>query len=201
MALALPAPEIAWPIFVVLVLEWVVWPVVMSFLPNAPQCPICKNPFRWSEIDAPGSADKNVFLIDLDNSKLTRLAEPKERIFRISCSPDGNYAVARNIDGNKLMLYEFSTQKWSDLLSHNVGMEQWSADSKYVFFDTGTGAEQAIYRIRLTDHKLEQVASLQNFRRTVLPWVSWMGLTPDGSPPLMRDIGSQEVYALDFDAP
>jgi hypothetical protein len=36
MALALPAPEIAWPIFVVLVLEWVVWPVAMQFLPNAP---------------------------------------------------------------------------------------------------------------------------------------------------------------------
>jgi hypothetical protein len=27
------------------------------------------------------------------------------------------------------------------------------------------------------------------------------GLTPDGSPLLMRDIGSQEVYALDFEAP
>lgn len=58
MALALPAPEIAWPIFVVLVLEWFVWPVVMSFLPNAPQCPICKNPFRWSEIDAGASRSR-----------------------------------------------------------------------------------------------------------------------------------------------
>ena len=32
-ALALPVPEIAWPIFVVLVLEWVVWPVALAFLP------------------------------------------------------------------------------------------------------------------------------------------------------------------------
>jgi hypothetical protein len=45
------------------------------------------------------------------------------------------------------------------------------------------------------------VADLQNFRRAVDPWVSWMGLTPDGSPLLTRDIGSQEVYALDFEAP
>jgi hypothetical protein len=51
----LPAPEIAWPIFVVLVLEWVVWPVAMVFLPNAPRCPICKNPFQWGEIDTAGS--------------------------------------------------------------------------------------------------------------------------------------------------
>ena len=148
-----------------------------------------------------GSADNTVFLIDLDTSKLTRLTEPQERIFGITCSPDGSYAVARNVDGSKLILYEFSTQKWSYLLNHNVGMAHWSTDSKYVYFDTGTSAEQAIYRVRLTDHKLEPVASLKNFRRTVLPWISWMGLTPDGSPLLMRDAGSQEVYALDFDAP
>jgi hypothetical protein len=54
MALPLPAPEIAWPIFVVLVLEWMVWPVAMAFLPNAPRCPICKKLFQWSEIDTGG---------------------------------------------------------------------------------------------------------------------------------------------------
>jgi hypothetical protein len=58
MALALPAPEIAWPIFVVLVLEWVVWPVAMQYLPNAPRCPICKNSFRWSEIDTGDSRSR-----------------------------------------------------------------------------------------------------------------------------------------------
>ena len=58
MALALPAPEIAWPIFVVLVLEWVVWPVAVAFLPDAPRCPICKNSFRWTEIDTVGSRSR-----------------------------------------------------------------------------------------------------------------------------------------------
>jgi hypothetical protein len=58
MALALPAPEIAWPIFVVLVLEWVVWPVAVAFLPDAPRCPICKSSFRWTEIDTGGSRSR-----------------------------------------------------------------------------------------------------------------------------------------------
>jgi hypothetical protein len=57
-ALALPAPEIAWPIFVVLVLEWAVWPVAMQFLPDAPRCPICKSSFRWTEIDVGGSRSR-----------------------------------------------------------------------------------------------------------------------------------------------
>ena len=29
----------------------------------------------------------------------------------------------------------------------------------------------------------------------------WSGLTPDGAPLLLRDIGTQEVYALDFEEP
>jgi hypothetical protein len=45
------------------------------------------------------------------------------------------------------------------------------------------------------------VASLKEFRRVVTPWISWSGITPDGAPLLMRDIGTQEVYALDFEAP
>jgi len=58
MSLALPAPEIAWPIFVVVVLEWVVWPVALQFLPNEPRCPICTSSFRWGEIDTGGSQSR-----------------------------------------------------------------------------------------------------------------------------------------------
>jgi hypothetical protein len=40
---------------------------------------------------------------------------------------------------------------------------------------------------------------LKDFRRVVIPWNTWFGLAPDGSPLLMRDIGTQEVYALDLE--
>jgi hypothetical protein len=53
----------------------------------------------------------------------------------------------------------------------------------------------------IADENTERIVTLENFRRVVQPWVSWMGLPPDGSPLLLRDIGSQEVYALDFEAP
>jgi len=48
---------------------------------------------------------------------------------------------------------------------------------------------------------METVASLKNLRRVILPFQAWMGLTPEGSPLLMRDTGTQEVYALDFEQP
>jgi hypothetical protein len=49
--------------------------------------------------------------------------------------------------------------------------------------------------------KAERIVDLHDFRRVVEAWLSWIGVTPDGSPLLMRDTGSQEVYALDFEEP
>ena len=116
-------------------------------------------------------------------------------------SPVGNYAVALTQDGQRLMLFDFAANKWSELSNIGVGYTQWSRDGQFVYFDTGSSQDPAIYRIRVADHKLERICSLKDFRRALSYWTAWMGLTPDGSPLLMRDTGTQEVYALDFHVP
>jgi Tol biopolymer transport system component len=99
------------------------------------------------------------------------------------------------------MLFDFAANKWSELSNIGVGTTQWSRDGQYVYFDNGSSENPAVYRVRVADHKVEQVCSLKGFRRALSYWVAWMGLTPDGAPLLMRDTGSQEVYALDFHVP
>jgi hypothetical protein len=54
-------------------------------------------------------------------------------------------------------------------------------------------------RVRIRDHKVERVADLKNFRQAGFYNV-WLGLAPDYSPLLLRDIGTQEIYALDWQA-
>ena len=39
-------------VFLVVILEWIVWPFAVSFLGDEPKCPLCKNPFSWREINA-----------------------------------------------------------------------------------------------------------------------------------------------------
>ena len=150
-------------------------------------------------IDGPTRHSKTR-LMDMKTSKITVIPD-SDGLFLPRCSPDGRYMTAATRDGTKLRLYEFATGTWSDLVTRDIGFPQWSFDGQYIYFDTGSSKELAIYRVRVADRNLERVAALGDFRRVVEPWVSWMGLTPDGSPLLIRDIGSQEVYALDFEEP
>ena len=141
-----------------------------------------------------------ISFVDVKTMKVTHVPSGEASV-GATLSPDGRYIAAAPIDGQKLMIYDVAAQKWSELAKQNVNAIRWSYDSHYVYFDTQSNADPAVYRVRVSDHKLETVASLKNLRRVILPFWAWMGLTPDGSPLLMRDTGTQEVYALDFEEP
>jgi hypothetical protein len=51
-----------------------------------------------------------------------------------------------------------------------------------------------------TGSNLERVAGLNNLRQTGY-FNFWLGLAPDDSPLLLRDIGTKEMYGLDLLAP
>jgi serine/threonine protein kinase/Tol biopolymer transport system component len=97
----------------------------------------------------------------------------------------------------KLMVFDFKTQKWSDLLSAPVVNWATSPDFRYLYYTTG-GTEPTAMRLRLLDHKVETIASLKALIR-VTDWLDWntqVSVAPDGSAVFTRDIGNQEIYAL-----
>jgi Tol biopolymer transport system component len=82
---------------------------------------------------------------DLNTLKVSTLPDSHE-LYWPALSPDGRYVVATTVDGQKLMLFDSASQKWSELTKASIGFTQWSADNKYVYFDTGFGANPAVYR-------------------------------------------------------
>jgi hypothetical protein len=54
--------------------------------------------------------------------------------------------------------------------------------------------------VRITDRTVQQVADLTNLPTTgnVGPWV---GLDSNDAPLVLKDTGSQDVYALDWEGP
>jgi hypothetical protein len=65
-----------------------------------------------------------------------------------------------------------------------------------------TGASSPGFsRLRLPDMRIETVVNTQEIRRYHGEFGPWTGMAPDGSPLLVRDISSEEVYSLDLHLP
>jgi eukaryotic-like serine/threonine-protein kinase len=114
-------------------------------------------------------------------------------------SPDGRYVSAFSADSKTLLLFDFHTKKWSELASGSLSWLNWSHDGQYVYVLDFRG-KNAVVRIRVSDHKAEQVADLKNLV-TAGRYGGSLALTPDDSPLLLRDTGSQDVYSVDWEAP
>jgi len=105
--------------------------------------------------------------------------------------------VAANEEFTKLLTFDFKTQKWSNLVAGNIVNWNMSPDRQYVYFATG-GAEPAVQRLRFSDRQVETITSLKDLRRVVdkVEKSTQINVAPDGSPVFTRDIGTQEIYAL-----
>ena len=114
-------------------------------------------------------------------------------------SPDGRYILGMNIDSSKLFLFDFELQKWSALGEGVFAYPAWSNDGKYVYSMDLRG-KGAVLRIRLSDSMVEQVVDLKNFI-SVGGFGTTLALTSDDSPLLLRNVGTHDVYALDWEAP
>jgi eukaryotic-like serine/threonine-protein kinase len=110
--------------------------------------------------------------------------------------------IASGDSYTKFLYFDFKSQKWSELLSGNFVNWSISPDGKYLYFATG-GAEPQAKRVRLSEGKVEPITSLAGLRRVVdaVEGGTQMGLAPDGSIVFTRDIGTQEIYALNVKWP
>jgi Tol biopolymer transport system component/DNA-binding winged helix-turn-helix (wHTH) protein len=114
-------------------------------------------------------------------------------------SPDGRYLSAVTQDSRTLRLYDMQTQQWTNLADVGVNDVIWSPDSRYIYFDTLFGGDPTLYRIPIKSRKLERWADLRGFPRGGF-YGPWLGITPDGSPILLKDTSIEEIYRLDLKA-
>ena len=137
-------------------------------------------------------------VFNLATHQITTLPESQGK-FSPRWSPDGRYICALSADLTRLLVFDFQTQKWSELAKGNVGFPSWSKDGQYLQLLDLTG-KTSVIRIRLKDAKMERIVDLKDFSQTGY-WGVWLGIAPDDSPLLLRDTGTQDVYSLDWQEP
>ena len=104
---------------------------------------------------------------------------------------------------SKFTLYNLKTNGWSDwpIEPEPRAVSRWgvSPDHQYLYYAT-SGTEPELMRVRVGENRAQAVASLKDFDFAMFIQFNggdlWISFTPDGSPLLLRDAGSQEIYAL-----
>jgi Tol biopolymer transport system component len=150
-----------------------------------------------------GSPDSSIRVLDLNTHQVTELPGSKG-IFSPRWSPDGRYVAALTSPDVELMLFDFKTQKWEKLSKEPYcAFPNWSRDGRYVFFGHFVLAEASgFYRVDIATRKIEEVARLGDVQLAGgVGNIAWISVTPDGSPLIAREAGSEEIYALDVDSP
>ena len=142
--------------------------------------------------DGPG-----IVVYDLETRKTTPLPGARQ-LYSPRWSPDERYIAGITDDSLTLKLFDRLTQQWQDLVNLPIGYPSWSHDGQYIYFDTILNDDPAFFRVRISDHKLERLVSLKGQRRYWGRFGQWTGLAPDDALLLVRDIGNQEIYAIDW---
>jgi serine/threonine protein kinase/Tol biopolymer transport system component len=137
-------------------------------------------------------------VLDVASHQITNLPE-SQGYFSPRWSPDGRYVAALSAKTDGIFLFDLRTRKWSELTESSAGFPNWSADGKYLYF-LGRVPNRAVLRVGILDRRVELVADLDNLPTTGY-WSTSFTLTPDDSPLLLRNLGTQDVYALDWEAP
>jgi Tol biopolymer transport system component/tRNA A-37 threonylcarbamoyl transferase component Bud32 len=147
---------------------------------------------------AASDRDAAIRILDVGTHQISTLPG-SNGLFSPRWSPDGRYVVAMPFDGHSLTLFDFASQRWEEIAKVTAGFPNWSKAGDYIYFWHGED-QPSVMRVRIRDRKVERVADLKNFRQTGY-YGTWLGMAPDDSPLLLRDTGTQEVYALDWEAP
>jgi eukaryotic-like serine/threonine-protein kinase len=148
-----------------------------------------------NESNDPSSA---IHVLDVGSRQVSDLPDSKG-LYSPRWSPDGRYISAFSADSMRLLLFDSQSQKWTELANGSLSWLNWSHDGQYVYVLDFRG-KNAVVRIRISDHKTEQVVDLKNFAATGR-YGGALALAPDDSPLLLRDTGTQDVYSVDWETP
>jgi Tol biopolymer transport system component len=127
-----------------------------------------------------------------------------ENLYSPRWSPDGQYLAALSQDSTKLLLFNFKTQKWSNWITEPgaFGFPNWSPDGHYLYYDIAFSDHPTFHRIQVGQTRSELLGDLKALTRFKSRAAGpWSNVAPDGSALFVRDLSTDEIYALDLELP
>ncbi len=140
--------------------------------------------------------DEFLCILDVASHQLTTVPG-SEGLYSPRWSPDGRFIAALPRDSLSIKIFNIEKQQWSEVSEKNgPAFPEWSSDSQSIYFlSTYSNRGIGIFRIHLGRGETERIADLTNIHVGGW-WNSYMGLDPTDAPLILRDVGSDDIYAL-----
>jgi Tol biopolymer transport system component len=134
-----------------------------------------------------------VKVLDLASNTVTTLPESLG-MASPRWSPDGRWIVATSSDELTMKVFDVKTKHWSVLYKGNVAFPSWSRDSRFIYFLRYV-SNPAVLRIPVAGGKADLIADEKDMNAAGY-YGLWMGLDPTDAPMMLRDLATDDVYAL-----
>ncbi|MGA2170845.1 MAG: protein kinase [Terracidiphilus sp.] len=161
---------------------------------------------RWADAT---TGKTSLHIVNLRSRQITEVPDSKG-LYSPRWSPDGRYLLAIPPQDPRLthrdwplMLFDFRRHAWQELIKA-AGVAQypeWSADGRCVYFHEQVPKKAPEQRVCLADRRIETIVDMGSGNTLVWDVGIWTGVGPDGSIYALRDISSEEIYALDVRFP
>jgi DNA-binding winged helix-turn-helix (wHTH) protein/Tol biopolymer transport system component len=142
------------------------------------------------------TAKQDLRIVDL-RSKQTTILPGSEGKWSPRWSPDGRF-IAAFFDGPQqpsLPIFDSTTRKWHTVqVKGDLEYLSFSHDNRFIYF-LRHGRDQGVFRIPVVGGKEERVVDLTDWHLAGFFGFS-MSLDPDDAPLVLRDTGSEDIYAL-----
>ena len=149
----------------------------------------------FSTLYAIGNFNSVLRIFDLDSHKVTTLSG-SEGVWAPRWSPNGRFigGLYRG-SGGGVKIIDLETQQWSMVQQKGeCNYPTWSSDSQFIYCFL-LQDDPGVFRARVSGGDAERVVDLKGFRYTGA-FTRWMGLDPTDTPMLLRDVGTDDIYAL-----
>jgi len=141
----------------------------------------------------------SIHILDMTTHQLSTLPG-SQGMFSSRWSPEGRYIASLSADSKRLLLFDFQTQKWTEIANSSgegLGWQRFSDDGHFLQFVDGI--TRAVLRFHLSNHKIERIVDLKDFEPAGY-WHGWsLAIASDNSPLLLRNAGTSDVYSLDWE--
>jgi Tol biopolymer transport system component len=143
-------------------------------------------------------AGNGIFKLDLRTKQIS-LLPGAGNLMQSICSRQGDVLAWQETPKPTYRILRHGRTEWEDVDSHSLAYPNWTRDGEAII-----GLKLEGQRVERFDLKTPQWTTVVNLAETPLvmsDYGSWMGLSADDSPVIMRERGTRDLYALDWETP